>query len=132
MTNRGSITGWAHAPSGPPLNPPLAESLAEALTTNKHLEQLGVGRNALCDDGIQHLVHALRVNQGLKDLNVHSCGMTQGRRKHFFCGQANNINGALARREILDFNYIHDYDVIIIGHERSSKVTSMLSLLTST
>ena len=29
-------------------------------------------------------------------------------------------NGALARREIFEFNFIHDYDVIIIGHERSS------------
>ena len=54
-------------------------------------------------------------------------------------GQAKNImesNGALARREIFKFNFIHDYDVIIIGHERSSKgywhwVTGMLSLLTS-
>ena len=34
------------------LNSQSAESLAEALTTNKHLEQLGVSRNALCDDGI--------------------------------------------------------------------------------
>ena len=44
-------------------------------------------------------------------------------------------NGALARREIFEFNFIHDYDVIIIGHgrelERSSKVTGMLSLPTS-
>ena len=58
----------------------------------------------------------------------------QGRRKHFFSGQAKNImesNGALARREIFEFNFIHDYDVIIIGHERSSKVTGMLSLPTS-
>ena len=58
----------------------------------------------------------------------------QGRRKHFFGGQAKNImesNGALARREIFKFNFIHDYDVIIIGHERLSKVTGMLSLLTS-
>ena len=46
------------------LNSQSAESLAEALTTNKHLEQLGVSDNALCDDGIQHLAHALRVNQG--------------------------------------------------------------------
>ena len=41
------------------------------------------------------------------------------------------INGALARREIFKFNFIHDYDVIIISHERSSKVTGMLSLPTS-
>ena len=27
-------------------------------------------------------------------------------------------NGALARREIFEFNFIHDYDVIIIGHAR--------------
>ena len=44
-------------------------------------------------------------------------------------------NGALARHKILDFNFIHDYDVIIISHarelERSSKVTGMLSLPTS-
>ena len=60
--------------------------------------------------------------------------LMQGRRKHFFGGQAKNImesNGALARREIFKFNFIHDYDVIIIGHERSSKVTGMLSLPTS-
>ena len=25
-------------------------------------------------------------------------------------------NGALARRENFEFNFIHDYDVIIIGH----------------
>ncbi len=30
------------------------------------------------------------------------------------------------RHEIFKFNYIHDYDIIIIGHERSSKVTGML------
>ena len=49
----------------------------------------------------------------------------------FFGGQAKNIletNGALARHEIFKFNYIHDYDVIIINHERSSKITGMLSL----
>ena len=28
-------------------------------------------------------------------------------------------NGALARREIFKFNFIHDYDVIIIGHARA-------------
>ena len=27
--------------------------------------------------------------------------------------------GALARCEIFEFNYIHDYDVIIIGHARA-------------
>ena len=58
----------------------------------------------------------------------------QGRRKHFFGGQAKNImetNGVLARRKIFKFNFIHDYDIIIIGHERSSKATGMLSLLMS-
>ena len=29
-------------------------------------------------------------------------------------------NGALAHREVFKFNYIHDYDVIIIGHERQT------------
>ena len=46
----------------------------------------------------------------------------QGWRKHFFGGQAKNImetNGALARREIFEFNFIHNYDVIIIGHARA-------------
>ena len=43
---------------------------------NKHLELLSVSDNALCDDGIQHLAHALRVNQGLKVLYLRSCGMT--------------------------------------------------------
>ena len=38
---------------------------------------------------------------------------------------------ALASCEIFEFNFIHDYDVIIIGHECSNKVTGMLSLLTS-
>ena len=55
----------------------------------------------------------------------------QGRRKHFFGGQAKNVmetNGVLVRHENFDFNYIHDYDIIIIGHERSNKVTGMLSL----
>ena len=28
-------------------------------------------------------------------------------------------NGALAHREIFKFNYIHDYDVVIIGHARA-------------
>ena len=58
----------------------------------------------------------------------------QGWQKHFFGGQAKNImetNGALAHHEIFKFNHIHDYDVIIIGHKRSSKVTGMLSLPTS-
>ena len=61
-------------------------------------------------------------------------GSTPGRQKHFFGGQAKNImesNWALARCEIVKFNYIHDYDVIKIGHNRSSKVTGMLSLPTS-
>ena len=65
---------------------------------------------------------------------LESAGTPQGRRKHFFGCQAKNImesNGALARREIVEFNFIHYYDVIIIGHERSSKVTGMLSLPTS-
>ena len=43
----------------------LSESFAEALATNKQLEILNISNNALCDDGIQHLAHALRVNQGL-------------------------------------------------------------------
>ena len=57
------------------LNSQSAESLAEALTTNKHLEVLNIADNALCD-GIQHLARALRVNQGLKELWLVSCGMT--------------------------------------------------------
>ena len=40
------------------------------------MELLSIGNNALCDDGIQYLAHALRVNQGLKDLYLWSCGMT--------------------------------------------------------
>ena len=32
--------------------------------------------NTLYDDGVQHLAHALRVNQGLKELNLMSCGLT--------------------------------------------------------
>ena len=59
------------------------------------------------------------------------CSSAQGRRKHFFGGQAKESNGALARREIFEFNFIHDYDVIIIGHKLSSKVIGMLSLPTS-
>ena len=54
----------------------------------------------------------------------------QGRRKHFFGGQAKNImetNGVLARHEIFKFNYIHDYDVIIIGHERSNARARLLA-----
>ena len=50
-----------------------------------------------------------------------------------FGGQAKNImesNDALARREIFKFNFIHDYDVIIIGHERS-RSSKVLSLPTS-
>ena len=50
--------------------------MAKALTTNKHLKELSLTDNALCDDGIQHLAHTLRVNQGLKKLHVDSCGMT--------------------------------------------------------
>ena len=59
--------------------------------------------------------------------------VTKGGGSIFFGGQAKNImetNGALACREN-SINYIHDYDVIIIGHKRSSKVTGMLSLPTS-
>ena len=51
--------------------------MAEALITNKHLKQLSINDNALCDD--QHLACALRVNQGLKALSLHSCGMTDVR-----------------------------------------------------
>ena len=55
-----------------------AESLAEALTINKHLEELDIADNALCDEGIQHLAHTLRVNQGLKlkTLLLVNCGVT--------------------------------------------------------
>ena len=58
------------------LNSRSAESLAEALTTNKHLKVLSLSDNALCNDGIQHLAHALRVYQGLIELYLLSCGMT--------------------------------------------------------
>ena len=37
-------------------------------------------------------------------------------------------NGALACHEFFKFNYIHDDDIIIIDHDRSSKVTSMLCI----
>ena len=54
-----------------------------------------------------------------------SCGLLmQGWQKQFFSGQAKNIvetNGVLAHIaccEIFDFNYIHDYDIVIIGHAR--------------
>ena len=50
--------------------------MAEALTTNKHLKALCITDNALHDDSIQHLAHALRVNLGLKTLWLVSCGMT--------------------------------------------------------
>ena len=54
-----------------------AKSLAEVITINKYLEKLYLSGNAeLGDDGIQHLVHALRVNQGLKKLNLISCELT--------------------------------------------------------
>ena len=51
-------------------------SLAEALVTNKHLEVMHIRGNPLCDDGIRHLACALRVNQGLIELLLVSCGMT--------------------------------------------------------
>ena len=47
-----------------------------SLTTNVHLEELNISENALCDYGIQHLVHALRVNQGLKRLSLVNCFIT--------------------------------------------------------
>ena len=37
----------------------------------------------------------------------------------FFWWSGKEYYGNQARHEILKFNYIHDYDVIIIGHERS-------------
>ena len=40
------------------------------------MKVLDLSDNALCNDGIQHLAHALRVNQGLKTLVLISCSMT--------------------------------------------------------
>ena len=54
----------------------LSENFAEAVSANKHLEELNISDNTLCDDGIQHLAHALGVNQGLKKLNLQNCNLT--------------------------------------------------------
>ena len=57
--------------SGCGLNSLSAKSLAEALTTNTHLEELNISDNTeVGEGGIQYLMHALRVNQGLKKLNL--------------------------------------------------------------
>ena len=53
-----------------------AESLAEALTSNKHLEELNICSNAVCDDGVHYIAHALRINQGLKKLYLRGCFLT--------------------------------------------------------
>ena len=59
------------------LTPHSAKSLAEALVTNKHLEELDISDNTLLgDDGIQHLVLALKVNEGLKMLDLEECSIT--------------------------------------------------------
>ena len=57
------------------LTSPKSKSLVEALTTNKHLEELNISDNPLADD-IQHIAHALKVNQDLKKLDMSICGIT--------------------------------------------------------
>ena len=50
--------------------------------------------------------------------------LLQGQWKHFLDGEAKELNGALARCKNVDFNNIHEYDVITFGHEHcSSKFT---------
>ena len=63
--------------SGCGLNSQSAKSLAEALTTNTHLEELNISDNTdVGEGGIQPLMLALRVNQGLKKLNLTTCRLT--------------------------------------------------------
>ena len=63
--------------SGCSLDSLSAESLAEALTTNSHLEELNISDNTeVGEGGIQHLMHALGVNKGLKKLNLTACRLT--------------------------------------------------------
>ena len=50
--------------------------MGEALTTNNCLEYLDITCNRLCNDGIQHLAHALQVNQHLKTLSAGDCYIT--------------------------------------------------------
>ena len=50
--------------------------LAEALITNKHLEELDISDNLVCDEGIQYLAPALQINRGLLRLDMKCNGIT--------------------------------------------------------
>ena len=52
------------------------ECLASALTTNSSLEELYCCCQSPCDNVIEQLAHAIRVNHTLKVLHLGSCGMT--------------------------------------------------------
>ena len=49
--------------------------MAEALSANEYLEELNISGNELGNDGIQHLAHALSVNQCLKRLKLQECSI---------------------------------------------------------
>ena len=124
MTTVDSIPVWNYLLIGV-FN--IIQSLTSTLQLRDHLivcqlfELITIQRTA---GGFSHFTAILCI------IHIHYHYICQGRRKHFFGGQAKNImetNGALARHKICKFNYIHDYDVIIIGHERSSKVLSLLT-----
>ena len=64
------------------LNSLSAESLAEALYSNTHLEELIIsGNTEIGESGIEHIMNALRINQGLKKLNLTACKLTPSNAK---------------------------------------------------
>ena len=75
----------------------LSESFAKALATNMNLEELDISENALGDD-ILHLVHGIRVNQGLKILHLNTCSFTSMSVKHL--AEALTINKHLEALDI--------------------------------
>lgn len=63
--------------SGCGLNSLSAESLAKALCSNTHLEELNIsGNTEIGESGIEHIMNALRINQGLKKLNLTAYKLT--------------------------------------------------------
>lgn len=76
-----------------------AESLAEVLTTNTNLEKLSISDNTkLGDGGMQHLSCALKINQGLKILDLTACRLTSQSSKSL--AEALTINTILEELDI--------------------------------
>ena len=107
------------------------KSLAEALATNTQLEALDISyNNNLSYDGIKYIIiNALRVNQGLKKLNLTAYHLTSQSIEYLATGLKNNY----IRLEKLNIcrNALHIEDSEHLAHALSAnqglKILNMIS-----